>query len=139
MKVSLQATQTCARASDARIDPGNPFITKDGLQYYSLSVSRYDKTWAMSACHELGHVLGCRKEDGHKQDPWSILRRETIAWRIGKSILKAELWQEQDAIESLASHIMDMPNWKEIYRKVITNRLKIIPLNAGISLKKVSA
>jgi hypothetical protein len=135
MKVNFQARQTCARAGDARINPGNSFITKDGLQYYSLSVSRYDKTWAMSVAHELGHVLGCRKEDGHKLDSWSVIRREIMAWRIGKSICKTEYWKEGEALESLASHIMSMDNWKEIYRKVLTTRLKIIPLNAGVSLK----
>ena len=137
-RVNWQAQQSYAGAFDDRYIVGNLFVSRDGWHYCRLSISRYSKNRPMDIVHELGHLLGCRGEYLAKKDPWSDIRREIRAWRIAKSICKPEYWREQDALESIVSHLEGMDNAKKLRRRIYRHgwgQIKIVPLNAGVSLK----
>ena len=98
----------------------------------------------MDICHEIAHILLCRRTEASKQDDISMLRREVEAWRLAKSFCMPQFWSEKDAIESVITHAKYFPNWEVIFvagddpeekrRKECFDRLKIIPWNQGISL-----
>lgn len=135
MKINLQAKDSYVMVTDKRIDPANPFITRDGFQYYRLCVDKNSQYRAMFCCHELGHVLLCRTERVGKRDPLSIVKSEIMAWRLAMSFCQPRYWNEQEAKESIRAHFEGLDNWLEICQKVGFENLKITPVNRGISLR----
>jgi hypothetical protein len=94
----------------------------------------------MDFCHELGHLLTCRKACLEKYAEGGIhhLRQELMAWRVAKSICRPEFWTENEAIETTLIAI-EGPGWPEgwgqMRQRLRLDRLKIIPLNKGLSLR----
>lgn len=86
----------------------------------------------MSLAHEFGHLLSClrltRGQIMYKRWPRGngILRDEIIAWRIAKSILKKEYWNEDFALACLSSYRL---NTYGLTRK---KNVKIIPYQTGL-------
>ena len=138
MRVNLQARETqarCRKYPDNKRIPSNPFITRDGFQFYKVSVSAKVRYREMSVCHEMAHVLLCRKTYGRDRGPMANLREEILAWRLGKSFCRPEYWNETDAIENIASYLMGLPDWKQLWRKINWKLFRIVPLKHGISIK----
>ena len=149
IKINWQARRSYVRYADDRYIPGNPFVTKDGWHFYHLSISRYGKHRGMAFCHELGHILLCRRRLGSTSKEHDIftLRSEVEAWRLAKSFVLPQYWDEQEALNSIKGHAKYFPNWAIIFdplaqkepiyarRKECFDRLKVIPWNQGISLK----
>jgi len=137
MRVNLQGRKTTVRLrrhTEGVLIPGNPFITRDRFQFYKVSVSAKSRTREMDACHEIAHVLLCRKVYGKDSGFIANLREEITAWRLARTFCRPEFWDEPTAIKCIGSHIVSMPEGGEYWRKVNWRRLKVIPLNQGITL-----
>ena len=64
-----------------------------------ITVDLINEYWRMGLAHEIGHILlGWRT---NKKHTIKHIRCELLAWRIAKSILKKEYWNERWAIDCL--------------------------------------
>jgi len=80
------------------------------------------RLWRMELCHEIGHILlGWRIEQGIER-----IRCEVLAWRIAKSICKAEHWDEGHALWCLNTYLM-----KYIPGEYNFSKVEIIPFKNG--------
>ena len=91
--------------------------------------------WQMGLAHEIGHLLHAKyitKPRYMSKSQMIVLRirlrkrdrmqfrKELVAWRIAKSIIKPELWDEEEAKRWLSTY-----NYKSL--RIDMNRIKIIP------------
>lgn len=97
---------------------------------------QYDKTLsqkrrATAICHELGHVLLRNKITntesylyflGRPDFRYLGLRAEVLATRLGKSICKPGLWDEDFALRGLLTHFCPPGTW-QAYTRTYANKL----------------
>lgn len=108
--------------------PIRTFQTKNNQTIKELHISDGD---AMGMGHEIGHILDCRYLDLEHYATCGqyLVSVEIRAWRVAKSILKPELWNEREAINCIWSYA----NVRGIYIKWW--KFKIIPLNKGLKIR----
>lgn len=106
------------------------FTTQDGLVPHSLYMC---PEAPMAMAHEIGHLLSSARFNIGRYIFSSnyAFKLELMAWRIAKSIMKPELWDEKVAKKYLRTYYIGVSirvNWK---------KLRIVPLNKGIRLRRL--
>lgn len=86
------------------------FVSKDGYKpvkiQYGVDGNKID------LAHEIGHILTA-KYHNLDSNGTEYFRCEVMAWRVAKSFIKKEYWNESYAIECLKTHFDGKINWSK--------------------------
>lgn len=104
------------------------------MAFQTLRIGTNTPHWKMHLAHEMGHILHYNYISKpkafmpHIRTAKQLFRQELIAWRIAKSIIKPEYWNEANALERLKTYSPSVwINSREISQFNINwDKLKII-------------
>ena len=96
--------------------------------------------WEMTLCHEIGHFLDDNVTPHLDIFDITSFRKELKAWRIAKSIIKPELWNEKEALRimKLWERAVRWPDGCFYKNYINWDKFKIIPLNKGLKFTKLN-
>lgn len=135
MKIIFNPEKTDSQLNlkDDKALPKTIFTSQDGYKAVSIEIGmKAPLNWQMSLAHEMGHLLSIKYVDTYRsffRQKYNF-RREVMAWRIAKSIIKSRYWSEDIAINGLYQHA----KFSGMLYNINWVKLKIIPLNQGIKI-----